>query len=116
MHHIEGEDKIYCISVLENYSRAILASAISRRQDTAAYLSVLYAAIRKHGCPQAIVSDHGGVFLSNEARKIYTAFGIRKEEIALRQVWQNYIETALYVIWNTLSWYNSNNGRVLLST
>src|SRR2546423_43417 len=80
LHHIEGEDKIYCISILENYARAILASAISRRQDTAAYLSVLYAAIRKHGCPEAIVSDHGGVFLSHEAASIYTSFGIRKEE------------------------------------
>jgi hypothetical protein len=46
MHHIDGEDKIYCISILENYSRAILASALSRRQDTAAYLSVLY--VRYH--------------------------------------------------------------------
>ena len=91
MHHIEGEDRIYCISILENYSRAILASAISRRQDTDAYLSVLYAAIRKHGCPEALVSDHGKVFLSNEARQIYNAYGIRKEEVELRQKWQKYI-------------------------
>jgi putative transposase len=105
MHHIEGEDKIYCISILENYSRAILASAISRRQDTAAYLSVLYAAIRKHGCPEAIVSDHGGVFLSHEARQIYNAFGIRKEEIELRQAWQNYIEMAFNVQRRMADWY-----------
>jgi transposase len=91
MHHIESEDKIYCISILENYSRAILASAITRRQDTEAYLSVLYAALRKHGCPEAIVSDHGKVFLSHEAMRIYNAFGIHKEEIALRQAWQNYV-------------------------
>ena len=51
MHNIEGEDKIYCISVLENYSRAILASAISRRQDTAAYLSVLYVIYNQPGQP-----------------------------------------------------------------
>ncbi len=105
MHHIEGEDKIYCISILENYSRAILASAISRRQDTAAYLSVLYAAIRKHGCPEAIVSDHGGVFLSHEAASIYTSFGIRKEEIELRQAWQNYIETCFNVQRRMADWY-----------
>src|SRR5215469_11598665 len=40
-----GEENIYCISVLENFSRAILASAITRRQDTEAFLSVLYAAV-----------------------------------------------------------------------
>lgn len=105
MHRIEGEDKIYCISILENYSRAILASAISRRQDTAAYLSVLYAAIRKHGCPEAIVSDHGKVFLSQEATKIYTFFGIRKEEIELRQAWQSYIETCFNVQRRMADWY-----------
>jgi len=104
MHRLENEDHIYCISILENYSRAILASAITRRQDTEAYLSVLYAAIRKHGCPEALVSDHGGVFLSHAAMHIYQALGIRKEEIELRQAWQNYIETCLYVTWNTPLW------------
>lgn len=69
----------------------LLASIISDKQDTAAYLRVFATAIRKHGCPEAIVSDHGKVFLSNEARQIYNAFGIRKEEIELRQAWQNYV-------------------------
>jgi putative transposase len=105
MHRLENEDKIYCISILENYSRAILASAITRRQDTEAYLSVLYAAIRKHGCPEMLVSDHGGVFLSHDAMKIYDAFGIRKEEIELRQAWQNYIETGFNVQRRMADWY-----------
>lgn len=47
MHRLKGEGNIYCISILENFSRAILSSAIMRRQDTEAYLSVLYPAIRK---------------------------------------------------------------------
>jgi transposase len=105
MHRLENEDKIYCISILENYSRAILASAITRRQDTEAYLSVLYAAIRKHGCPEALVSDHGGVFLSHDALQIYNAFGMRKEEIELRQAWQNYIETCFNVQRRMADWY-----------
>jgi putative transposase len=41
MHQLGG-GMIYCISILENFSRAILASAISRQQDTEAYLAVLY--------------------------------------------------------------------------
>ncbi len=36
MHHLGG-GMIYCISILENFSRAILASAISRKQDTEAF-------------------------------------------------------------------------------
>ncbi len=103
MHRLENEDKIYCISILENYSRAILASAITRRQNFEEYIAVLYAAIRKHGCPEMLVSDHGGVFLDHRARHIYQALSIQKEEIEKRQSWQNYIESALYVIWNSPS-------------
>lgn len=37
--HIGG--KIYCISILENFSRAILASGLFPTQDLSAYLMVL---------------------------------------------------------------------------
>lgn len=92
MHQLGG-GMIYCISILENFSRAILASAISRRQDTEAYLAVLYAAIRKHGVPEVLVSDSGGVFRSHDAMRIYEALGIQKVEIDKRQAWQSYIES-----------------------
>ncbi len=92
MQTIDGE-KVYCISILENYSRAILASALSRRQDLSAYLMVLYAAIRQHGAPEVLVSDSGGIFATaKQAKAIYTALGIRKEEIERRQPWQSLIE------------------------
>jgi transposase len=105
MHRLEKEDKIYCISILENYSRAILASAVTRRQDTEAYVAVLYAAVRKHGCPETLVSDHGGVFRSEHAMKIYQTLSIQKEEIQSRQAWQNYIETAFNVQRRMADWY-----------
>ncbi len=59
-HRLGGKN--YVISVLENHSRAILASAISRSQDTAACLSVLYVAAERYGSPEKIVTDGGGVF------------------------------------------------------
>lgn len=37
------------MSILENFSRMLLASAISERQDTAAYLRVLASALRNYG-------------------------------------------------------------------
>jgi putative transposase len=92
MHQLGG-GMIYCISILENFSRAILASAISRHQDTQAYLAVLYAAIRQHGIPEVLVSDSGGVFRSSDAMRIYDALGIQKVEIAKGQAWQSYIES-----------------------
>jgi putative transposase len=55
--HLTG--RAYSITILENYSRAILASALSPRQDLTAFLIVLYAAIRQHGAPEALVSDGG---------------------------------------------------------
>jgi len=90
-HHLGG-GRIYCISVLENYSRAILASMLSRSQNLAAVLLVLYGAIRQWGAPEALVTDSGGVFLATHAQRIYATLGIRKEEIARRQAWQSLIE------------------------
>lgn len=57
------------------------------------HLLVLYAAIRKYGVPDAIVSDSGSIFSAKQAQTIYAGLGIRKEQIARRQPWQNYIET-----------------------
>ncbi len=93
MHRLEGEENIYCISILENFSRAILASAVTRRQDTEAVLAVLYHAVRKYGVPEVLVSDSGSVFLSHDAMRIYDALGIKKEQITKGRPYQNYIET-----------------------
>ena len=103
--HDLSEGMIYCISILEGYSRAILASAVTRRQTFEAYIAVFYAAIRKHGCPKALVSDHGRVFRDHRAMPIYTALGVEKKEIAKRQSWQNLIETAFNVQRRMADWY-----------
>jgi len=95
--HQVDDQRVYCISILENYSRAILSSALSRTQDLAAYLMVLYAAVRQHGAPEALVSDGGGIFKAKQALAIYAALGIRKEQIAKRQPWMSYIETQFNV-------------------
>jgi len=49
---------------------------VTRRQNFEEYVAVLYAAIRKHGCPEALVSDHGSVFRDHRTMQIYAAFGI----------------------------------------
>ena len=85
---------------MDNFSRAIISSALSPKQDLTAYLIVLYAAIRLHGAPAGLVSDNGSVFKAKQAKQIYAGLGIRKEYIAKRQPWMSYIETTLYVMWN----------------
>jgi transposase len=89
----EVKGPIYLISILENYSRAILASKISPTQNQWDYLEVLFAAFSAVGVPKAIVSDGGGIFSCNQALEVYKALWIKKERIEKRQAWQNYIET-----------------------
>ncbi|MFL5865005.1 MAG: transposase family protein, partial [Solirubrobacteraceae bacterium] len=97
--HALGTDKpVYVISILENFSRAILASAVSPRQYLTAYLNVLRAAIEAHGAPEVLVSDSGSVFKAKQAQAIYAALGVRKEAIAQGQPWQNYLETHFNVM------------------
>ena len=97
--HALGTGKpVYVISILENFSRAFLASAISPRQDLTAYLIVLRAAVETHGAPEVLVSDGGSIFKAKQAQAIYAALGIRKEAIEPGQPWQNYIETQFNVM------------------
>jgi len=97
--------KVYCISILENYSRAILASGIFPTQDLSSYLMVLYAAIRQHGVPETLVSDSGTVFVTaKQAKAVYAALGIEKREIERGRPWQNYIETMFTVQRRMADW------------
>lgn len=104
MHRLGG-GMIYVISILENFSRAVLASAISRTQDLTAYLMVLYAAIRQHGSPEALVSDSGSIFKAKEAMRIYAALDIHKKQIDKKQPWQSYIETHFNVQRRMADWH-----------
>ncbi len=88
------------ISILENFSRMLLASIISEKQDTAAYLRVFAIALRNYGAPEAIVTDGGGIFYSLRAMAIYEALDIRKERIDPGKPWQNYIEAHFGIMWN----------------
>jgi putative transposase len=103
--HGVDDDAVYCISILETYSRAILASGISRKQDLTAYLIVLYAAIQQHGAPEALVSDGGGVFRAKQALQVYERLGITKLQIERRQPWQSSIETQFNVQRRMADWH-----------
>jgi transposase len=92
-HSIPETGQAYVVAILENYSRAVLASAVTLSQDTNAYLSVLHAAIARHGSPKVLVTDGGGVFRSDRAKAVYQALGIEKVEIERGQPWQSFIET-----------------------
>jgi putative transposase len=94
-HQLGG--KAYAISILENHSRAILASSVSRNQDLASFLPVSYSAVERYGSPEVLVTDGGGIFRANQAKAIYGALGIAKEEIERGRPWQSYIETTFNI-------------------
>lgn len=95
----------YAITVIENHSRMVLASAVSPTQDLSAYLSVLYAAVERYGSPGALVTDSGSVFLANRAKDIYAALGIAKHEIERGRPWQNYAETTFNIQKRMADWH-----------
>src|SRR5215210_1063307 len=96
MHQLGGGN-IYSIKILDNYSRFIVGSVLSRTQNLRAYLHVLLSAVTEYGAPQALVSDGGAIFKAKGALAIYRALSITKEQIAPRQAWQSYIETCFNV-------------------
>ncbi len=97
-HGLPDPKPVYVVSVLENYSRALLATVVSPRQDLTAYLIVLRAALRAHGAPIGIVSDGGRVFKATQVRRIYRALGIERHQIEPGEPWQNDIETHFNVM------------------
>jgi putative transposase len=97
-HGLPDPKPVYVVSVLENYSRSLLATAISPRQDLTAYLIVLRAALAAHGSPLGIVSDGGGIFRAGQVLRIYRELGIERHQIEPGEPWQNYIETHFNVM------------------
>ena len=96
-HRLPLEGYLYVISILENYSRMILASAVCPKQDLNSFLAVLYSAIERYGSPETFVSDSGSIFLANQAQEIYEALDIEKVEIEKGKPWQSFIETTFNI-------------------
>jgi transposase len=109
-HLLPDPKPVYVITVFENFSRSILASAISQTQTQWDFLAVLTDAIRHYGAPEALVTDGGGQFSSSVALQLYDMLGIRKERIEPGEPWMNYAET-LFSIQRRLADYAFSNAR-----
>jgi putative transposase len=103
-HSIQGFGNAYVIAVLENYSRTILASAVSLTQDTTAFLRVFYSAVERYGPPERLMTDGGGIFKAKQFEAVYRALGITKEQIERRKPYQSYIETAFGIQKRMADW------------
>src|SRR5437879_4412329 len=110
-HLLPDPRPVYVITVFENFSRAVLSSAISQTQTQWDFLSVLTDAIRRYGAPEALVTDGGGQFYSGVALQLYDMLGIRKERIEPGEPWMDYAET-LFSIQRRLADFAFSNARI----
>lgn len=108
--HGLGDCKIYSVTILDNYSRAVVASGLSRTQDLGTFLIVLYMAIQQHGAPEGLVTDGGSVFRAKQLLTVLDRLGVAKHEIARRQAWQNYVETLFGVQRRMADWGFAHAG------
>jgi transposase InsO family protein len=97
--------KAYSVTIMDNYSRAILASAVTRKQDLSAFLSVFYRAAERYGAPKTLVTDSGSVFLANRARAVYAKLGVNKKELEKGRPWQNFSETTFGIQKRMADWH-----------
>ena len=58
--HQLGEGNIYSITILDNYSRFIVGSILSRTQNLRAFLHVLLSAVTEYRAPQSLQQSRGG--------------------------------------------------------
>jgi putative transposase len=80
-HLLPDPRPVFVITVFENVSRMVLASAISPSQNQWDYLAVLAEALRRYGTPEVLVTDGGTIFYSNQAMQFYDLLGIRKDAL-----------------------------------
>jgi transposase len=109
-HLLPDPKPVYVITIFENFSRAVLSSAISQTQTQWDFLAVFTSAIRRYGAPEALVTDGGGQFYSTVALQLYDMLGIRKERIDPGEPWENYAET-LFSIQRRLADHAFSNAR-----
>jgi putative transposase len=108
--HGLGDFKVYSVTILDNSSRAVLASGLSRTQDLGTFLMVLFMAIQQHGAPEGLVTDGGSIFRAKQLLTILDRLGIQKHEIARRQAWQNYVEALFGVQRRMADWGFAHAG------
>src|SRR5262249_27246005 len=85
----------WSILILEGYSRTILAGAIAPTEATWVALMVLYTACLRYGVPEALISDSGGAYISNDFEAVCTRLQIQHEPIESTkgESYQNLVET-----------------------
>ena len=91
---IEGV-KWWSLIILDGYSRTMLAGAVAPTEASWVALMALYTACLRYGVPQALISDSGGAFTSNEFEAVCTRLQIDHQpmESTKGESYLNWMET-----------------------
>ena len=65
----QGRIRVHVLSVLDDYSRAILAARVSAAESTDAAIAVFQMAVERWGLPERMQFDRGSAFDSHDFRK-----------------------------------------------
>jgi transposase InsO family protein len=87
--------KWWSLIMLDGYSRTILAGAMAPSEASWAALMVFYTACRHYGAPQALISDSGGAYISNDFEAVCARLEIDHKTIVSTQgeSYRNLLET-----------------------
>jgi transposase len=85
----------WSVLILDGYSRTILAGAVAPVEASWVTLMVLYTACRRYGAPQALISDSGGAYTSQEVHAVLQRLAIRPNPIVSThgESYRNLLET-----------------------
>jgi transposase len=78
---LEDGVKWWSLIILDGYSRTMLAGAVAPVEASWVALMVLYTACLRYGAPEALISDSGGAFTSNEFEAVCTRLQIDHQPI-----------------------------------
>jgi transposase InsO family protein len=86
---------LYSILIFDGYSRAIVGAGCFDRQNLSRLMQVFRQAIARWGAPEAIVSDHGSVFVA--LQPCLDQLAIHWAPIVKGHPWQNLAESGFAV-------------------
>lgn len=85
--------KVHVLSVLDDYSRSVLATVVATSESTSAAVRVVKDAIRAYGLPERFQFDHGSAFDSERFRTGLAILGVHRNFVTARTPeWQGKIE------------------------
>lgn len=88
-----GGSQLYSCTLLEGFSRIILAGSLTTDQNAGVLLHIYFQALLRWGLWEETISDHGGQFNDHDWMRVNERLGIHHEMYPKGHPWQNLIES-----------------------